>query len=269
VAVAKTASDWLLIDDFESVNSENSWIKFDAQNETSPRIENPQITEVVAENVGEKNDVNHYLLKKPAADGVVGNRKALSYIKLPTQIPVGQSYTLYARVNVEYFPNNHSFGLTNLTPEKINAESYDAFEPMIRITDKMESNGDKNDGTLMVLSDYKVYSKITNPDTKKPAQPLQKDTWYELWVVVNNAPISAGGQRYDLYVKGGEFESQQIVYQNATFRMNRVLPLGYFITISNTGSKKQPYGNGGVRYDDLYIARGTILSTPLSANHLN
>jgi len=32
--------------------------------------------------------------------------------------------------------------------------------------------------------------------------------------------------------------------------------------ISNTGSKKQPYGNGGVRYDDIYMSPGTVLTTP-------
>lgn len=212
-AVAKTAGSWLLIDDFESVNSENTWFKFDAQNQTSPHIANPQITKIVAEKIPGKGFDNHYLLKKPAADGVIGNRKALSYKKLPEQIEIGDIYTLYVRINVEYFPNNHSFGLTNLAPEMINTKSYDAFEPMIRITDKMESNGDKNDGTLMVLSDYKVYSKITNPDTTKPAQPLQTGTWYEIWIVVNNASKTAGGQSYDLYVNGGEFKNQQAVYK--------------------------------------------------------
>jgi hypothetical protein len=259
-AIEKTASTWILIDNFEFADTESRWFKFDAQNDTKPHIPNPQITHIVSE----KDFNNHYLLKKPAADGVIGNRKALSYIKLPVQIGIGETYTLYARFNIEYFPNNHSFGLSNLTPENINTKSYDAFEPMIRITDKVESNGYKNDGTLMVLNDYKSYSKIINPQTTMPAQPLQTDTWYEIWVVVNNASKTAGGQSYDLHVNGGEFKNQQAVYKNATFRMNRVLPLSYFITISNTGSKKQPYGNGGVRYDDLYMARGMVLSSPLS-----
>ena len=36
---------------------------------------------------------------------------------------------------------------------------------MIRITDKKESDGYNNDGTLMVLSGEKAYSKIVNPAT--------------------------------------------------------------------------------------------------------
>jgi hypothetical protein len=36
---------------------------------------------------------NGYLIKKPAPDGVVGNRKALSFKALPKPVPVGETYT--------------------------------------------------------------------------------------------------------------------------------------------------------------------------------
>ena len=173
------------------------------------------------------------------------------------------------RINVEYFPNNHSFGLSNLTAKGIGEQSYDAFEPMIRITDKTESDGSRNDGALTVLSGYKTYSKIQNPDTGKAAKPLAPNTWYELWYIVNNAPAESGGQIYDLYVRGGEFNSQKRVFSDAVFRMQREAPLKYFITISNTGSAKNPYGNGGVRYDDIYMAVGENLSSPLNSGLKN
>ena len=250
---------WVLVDDFENGSILEQWTNIDAQNETDPYIPNPQVSEIRSD----PETGNRYMLRKPAAEGVVGNRKALGFMSLPVPIQVGETYTLYIRINVEYFPNNQSFGLSNVSASEIANQNYDAFEPMIRITDKHESDGYKNDGTLMVLSGYKTYSKIINPATGKPARPLEAGQWYELWCVVNNASIEAGGQRYDLYIRGGEFVKQQSVFSGAKFRMQRTLPLIMLMTISNTGPHNAPYGNGGVRYDDIYMALGRKLSSPL------
>ncbi|NMP01667.1 hypothetical protein HHE94_02855 [Pseudoalteromonas arctica] len=253
-----TSSDWLLIDDFE--NSLSKWQSVDTQNETKPQVKNPQITVIQPEQASAS--TNHYLLKKPAAEGIVGNRKALSYTKLPQAVEVGQTYTFYIRMNVAAFPNNHAFGLSNLTPELINKHAYDAFEPTLRVTDKTESNGLVNDGALMVKTDG-GYSNIQNYTTKQSAKPLQTNTWYDVWYVVNNAAASEQGQQYDVYVKGGEFSKQTLVYKNAQFRMKREQPLIYFLANCNTGPIKKPYGNGGLRYDDLYMSKGTNLNNPM------
>ena len=257
-AACASDSAWVLVDDFESGPTLVAWTNIDVQNDTDPHIANPQVSEIRSElEAG-----NQYMLRKPAADGVVGNRKAIVFMKLPVTVQVGEIYTFYTRVNVEYFPNNHSFGLSNVPATDIPAYHYDSFEPMIRITDKRESDGFKNDGTLMVLSGYKTYSKIINPVTGDAAEPLVPGEWYEFWYVVNNAQREAGGQRYDLYVRGGEFAAQQLVFEDADFRMQRVLPLTSFMTICNTGPHNAPYGNGGVRYDDIYMAPGLALSSP-------
>jgi len=252
-------SPWILVDDFESEQPLRNWTNIDVQNETDPFVPDPQITKICDD--GETG--NRYLLRKPAAEGVIGNRKAIGFVPLPNPVPVGGTVTLYTRISVEYFPNNHSFGLSNVSALEIRKFGYDSFEPMIRITDKYESDGYKNDGTLMVLVADKAYRKIVNPATGEAAKPLDPGRWYELWYVVNNAARQAGGQRYDLYVRGGEFEQQQLVFVGAEFRMRRELPLMYFMAISNTGSQKAPYGNGGVRYDDIYMAEGRTLSSPL------
>ena len=255
----ESAISWLLVDDFEAAQTLQGWTNIDVQNDTDPFVPNPQISEIRIES----ETGNQYMLRKPAADGVVGNRKAIGFRPLPVPIQVGETYTLYSRINVEYFPNNQSFGLSNSTASEIPAHHYDALEPMIRITDKAESDGRKNDGTLMVLSGYKTYSKIINPSTGDTANPMEADEWYEIWCVVNNAEPDAGGQRYDIYVRGGEFAIQQHVFSDAVFRMGRTLPLTYFMAISNTGPHDAPYGNGGVRYDDIYMAPGRALSSPL------
>lgn len=253
-----TSSDWLLIDDFE--NSLSKWQSVDTQNETKPQVKNPQITVIQSEQAN--SSTNHYLLKKPAAESIVGNRKALSYTKLPQAVEVGDTYTFYMRINVAAFPNNHAFGLSNLTPELINKHAYDAFEPTLRVTDKTESNGLVNDGALMVKTDS-GYSNIQNYTTKQSAKPLQTNTWYDVWYVVNKAAVSEQGQQYDVYVKGGEFSKQTLVYKNAQFRMKREQPLIYFLANCNTGPIKKPYGNGGLRYDDLYMSKGTNLNNPM------
>ncbi|MEO1576083.1 MAG: hypothetical protein AAFU65_14150, partial [Pseudomonadota bacterium] len=210
---------------------------------------------------------DRYLLRKPAADGVVGNRKAIGFAPLPAAISVGETSTLYLRFSVESFPNNQSFGLANVSDREIPNRHYDAFEPMIRVTDKFESDGYRNDGALQVLGGQdRRYSNIVNPGAGVSARPLATDAWYEIWVVVNNAPVAQGGQRYDVYLRGGEFARQTLVYENAVFRMQREQPVRYFMTICNTGPKDQPYGNGGVRYDDIYIASGRELSSPVPFN---
>jgi hypothetical protein len=252
------ATKWIKIDDFESPDTWEHWTLADTKNDTDPRVEHPQVTEVRSEKDGQ----NSYLIKKPAAEGVVGNRKALSYLELPVAVEVGETYTFYTRINVEYFPNNHVFGLSNLAPEEINLQDYNALEPSLRVTDKRESDGTQNDGTLMVRKDG-GYAKIFNKQANRTAKPMQTNTWYEVWYVVNNERASQGGQSYDVYIRGGdEFPQQQCVYLGADFRMQRELPLIYFLTNCNTGPADGPYGNGGLRYDDLYMAAGVVLTVP-------
>jgi hypothetical protein len=256
-------SRWLLIDNFEQKTLKN-WQNADTQNNTKPYIAKPQITEIRLETNTVNN--NHYLIKKPAEDGIVGNRKALSIKTLPTPVAVGEIYTFYTRILVESFPNNHAFGISNLTPEEIKLAGYNAFEPTLRVTDKFESNGFKNDGTLMIKIDsdnkYQQYSKIQNIIEERPAKPLKINVWYQIWYVVNNNQIDKGGQSYDLYLQGGEFKDQTLVYKNAAFRMKREQALITFFANCNTGPHKQPYGNGGLAYDDIYMSKGFNLTNP-------
>ncbi|MEL7312957.1 MAG: hypothetical protein AAFN07_15685 [Pseudomonadota bacterium] len=255
---ANSASPWLLVDDFES--GLDAWTHIDVDNNTDPFVPNPQVADLMRE----VRSSNQYLLTKPAPDGIVGNRKAIGFRPLPVAIGVGETYTIYTRINVEYFPNNQSFGLANIAADKIGQFNYNAFEPMIRVTDKYESDGHKNSGALQVLGGGQTrYSDIVNPTTGSPARPLSIDEWYEVWIVVNNGSLDAGGQRYDVYVRGGEFSEQQQVFERAVFRMRRVQPLAFFMTICNTGPADKPYGNGGVRYDDIFMAKGERLTSPL------
>lgn len=251
-------SMWVLVDDFEM--GLERWTHVDVENNTDPFVADPQIAEIrVDARTGDQ-----FMLRKPAADGVVGNRKAIGFMPLPVAIQVGETYTFYTRFSVEYFPNNQSFGLASVSAAEIPEHDYNSFELMIRVTDKVEGNGYKNDGALQVLGGGDMrYSNIVNPATGKSAQPLRTDEWYEVWYVVNNAPSDEGGQRYDLYIRGGEFASQKLVFGNAVFRMGRTLPLEHFMTICNTGPHDMPYGNGGVRYDDIYMVPGRDLSSPI------
>ena len=249
---------WLLVDNFES--GLEQWTHVDVENNTDPFVPDPQIAEIRIDAQTE----DHFMLRKPAADGVVGNRKAIGFRPLPVTVQVGETYTFYTRFSVEYFPNNQSFGLANVSAAEIPEHDYNSFELMIRVTDKTEGNGYKNDGTLQVLGGGEMrYSNIIDPATGESAQPLQTDEWYEVWYVANNAPSDAGGQSYNLYIRGGEFKTQQLVFEDAVFRMGRTLPLQYFMTICNTGPQDGPYGNGGVRYDDIYMAPGLNLTSPL------
>lgn len=253
-------NDWLLIDNFET-NNLNHWHIVDTQNNTKPFVPKPQVTEIRQERG------NNYLIKKPAEDGIVGNRKALSFTALPHSVEVGQVATFFLRLQVERFPNNHAFGISNLHPEGIEKQAYNAFEPTLRVTDKYESNGFKNNGALMVKVDsedkYRQYANIQNYENNRSASPLKPGIWYSIWYVVNNAVKEHGGQSYEVYIKGGEFEHQSLVYQKADFRMKREQPLTYFFATTNTGPMKKPYGNGGLLYDDLYMSLGVNLSQPI------
>lgn len=263
--MAEVDTSWLLIDDFESASNtlSSDWHIRDVQNETKPFVKSPQIALIKQEQTSQ----NQYYLKKPAANGVVGNRKALSYIKLPNTLNVGDTATFYTRIMVESFPNNHSFGLSNQHPADIDKLAYNAFEPMLRVTDKTESDGTQNSGALMVIKEAlngkAKYQDIQNPLNGKAADPLQEGKWYEVWYVVDNRLKENGGQTYSVYIRGGEFSQQQKVYDNAEFRMKREAELVYFVTIANTGPLKQPYGNGGLAYDDIYMTTGIELSAPV------
>lgn len=252
-------SQWIKVDDFESAAPLENWTLADIQNETKPKVDNPQVTVVLKERQQE----NSYLLKKPAPDGIVGNRKAISFTKLPVPINVGETYTFYVRLNVEAFSNNHVFGLSNMGPDGILKHAYNSLEPTLRVTDRFDSNINfKNDGTLAVRKDP-WYDRIYNEKTLSPAKPMETNTWYEIWSVVNNSKAAEGGQTYDVYIRGGkEFPTQQKVYTGADFRMKRELPIIYFQATCNTGSKETPYGNGGLRYDDLYMTPGVALTSP-------
>lgn len=278
----QTPSPWLVIDTFNT-QLLNGWQLADTQNDTKPYVENAQVTEIKFHDarassgatLGKGTDTNTsptlpnanngYLIKKPAADGIVGNRKALSFKALPVTVNVGDTYTFYTKIRVERFPNNHAFGISNMHPADIIKHGYNAFEPTLRVTDKYESNGYKNDGSLMVKIDstdkYRQYASVKNADNKI-SQPLTVGEWYEIWYVVNNATVENGGQVYSVYVKGGEFSQQTLAYENANFRMKRELPLIYFLANSNTGPIDKPYGNGGLAYDDIYMSEGVNLSTP-------
>jgi len=262
-SISQGKSSWLLIDNFEQ-QTLSSWQNADTQNNTKPYIAKPQITEIRLENNAENN--NHYLIKKPAEDGIIGNRKALSIKALPEPVAVGETYTFYTRVLVESFPNNHAFGISNLTPEEVKEAGYNAFEPTLRVTDKFESNGFKNDGTLMVKIDsdnkYRQYSNVQNFFDGRSANPMQTNVWYQIWYVVNNSRTDQGGQSYDVYLQGGEFTKQTLVYKNAAFRMKREQALITFFANTNTGSHKKPYGNGGLAYDDIYMSKGVNLTNP-------
>ncbi|MCU4674034.1 hypothetical protein N7931_00165 [Catenovulum sp. 2E275] len=255
-------NDWIKIDTFEESENIHSWHQIDTKNETRPFINNPQITEIKTENAN-----NKYLLKKPAENGVIGNRKALTFKKLPMPVQVGEIYTFYTRINVESFPNNHAFGLSNLDKQGIINHDYNAFEPTLRVTDKTESSGLVNTGALMVKTDQ-GYANIINPVSQKSAKPLQTNTWYEIWYIVNNSPKSQGGQTYDVFMKGGaEFPNQTQVYHQATFRMKREQTLTHFLMNCNTGPHNAPYGNGGLKYDDIFMARGVNLLSPKELNN--
>lgn len=258
--IAQEKQGWLLIDNFEGKAAIEAWQKADTRNETDPFVPKPQLTELRVDVDG-----NQYLIKKPAADGIVGNRKALTFKPLPQSIPVGEIFTVYSRFQVESFPNNHVFGLSNLDAKGIIENDYNALEPSIRITDKAESNGYKNDGTLMVKVG-KGYKKAINFKEARIAQALKPGIWYEAWMVVDNKLIKDGGQVYDVYLKGGEFTEQTAVYLRADFRMHREQDLGYFMMNCNTGPKKAPYGNGGIFYDDLYMSAGVNLSNPIDSS---
>ena len=158
-------NDWMKVDDFESSDAIKAWHRLDVDNQTDPFIDAPQISEI------REVQGNRFMIRKPAAEGVVGNRKAIGLKALPDNIETGATATLYLRFNVESFPNNHSFGLTGQGAAEMETLGYDAFEPMFRITDKYESDGSKNDGTFMVLTGCLLYTSPSPRDKRQSRMP--------------------------------------------------------------------------------------------------
>ena len=59
------APAWQLVADFEAESALQNWTLIDAQDETDPFVPYPQIADIYGEGG------NQYLLRKPAADGIV------------------------------------------------------------------------------------------------------------------------------------------------------------------------------------------------------
>ena len=242
---------WYLLDDFE--DTLGGWTFVDTDNQTDPFIPDPQVVELIED--GE----NSYLMRAAAPDGVAGNRKAIAYKSLPFSVPVSGVVTLYMRFNTEAFPNNHVFGLSNMVGNDIEANHYESIEAIIQVTDRYE-----NDGILRVRSGGDYFN-ITNPNTGLTANPLEEDTWYEIWLVVNNGGRASGGQTYDVYLRGGEeFPEQTKVFDHAFFRVNRETSLLNFVSISNSGPNDADfYGTGALSFDDIFLHNGEVLTSPL------
>lgn len=91
---------------------------------------------------------------------------------------------------------------------------------------------------------------------------LAPRTWYEFWFVFDQP-----SNKYDLYIRGGEYTAITKIYSQATFRSKGTEPQKFFYARSTVGSLTAPAAVDDVYYDDIYIdTTGANLTTPGSSS---
>jgi autotransporter-associated beta strand protein len=160
------------------------------------------------------------------------------------QIGTTQQATLFFRFNSKTDDPDHNFGLADQATTA--AVDFNDFEAQVRVLDDPSAAG-----TFML--DARNGSSF-------PASPLATglttDTWYNVWVVVNQ-----NSDTYDVYMNTGAADALPDDRLNDTplaFRNGNAGILNKILGYANSA----PISNG-VRYDDLVYFAGEDLTNPL------
>ncbi len=88
---------------------------------------------------------------------------------------------------------------------------------------------------------------------------IESATWYQIWMHVDNAL-----DEFSLYVKGGKWEEQTLVYEGAIFRNEiSISPMINFLIIQAAGNQTNPTSGQYVYWDNLYVdPTGLNLTVP-------
>jgi len=163
-----------------------------------------------------------------------GNQRG-AYVSVP---PVADNTvaTLFVRVFAQKAGLNHSFGLADATPGTSDFNFYEA---------QLIANDNTTTSEPWAL-------KVRNGSSIETCTLLARETWYNVWVVVDQA-----ADKSDIYVTEGREHATAAdkVYTGAAFRNGTTSDLLYFVGLSS--SRGQNF-----RVDDIYLMNGVYLYNP-------
>lgn len=152
----------------------------------------------------------------------------------------GSTATIYQRFALSEPDIDMVFGLSDVA----NPAAYNDYETGLRFFD---------DG-IIEARDQGSYVDLAEDFT-------QMETWYELWVVVDN-----GSDTYDVYLRGGSnFPTRTLLRTGSKFRNGTTSSLVSFLLALNTGTASDPKGPSTFYLDDLHVdLSGVNLTRPVA-----
>jgi len=186
---------------------------------------------------------------------------------LPLNDPIldGESGTIYLRYfekgnNREYL---YGFSDTPITPDGNGGYSsptkFSDFEGTIQMTPLSSTIKVRDGGSYHSLSVDGVGD-----------APIETGTWYEIWIVIDNA-TGASADQYYTYIKGGAYTTQTLlkvkagsdVFDSALFRNGTNDPINNFFILTLNGDPENPNNGDSVYIDMIAQAPGMELSAPI------
>ena len=239
--------DWTLVEDFSSLDD---WSVMN--DNTACAGEDPEgcfrIQEVVTDPATGSGTVG---LFRAAPLNMTTNWAAVAL--RPIDPPVLPEYngvfTVYFEFAIEDFRQDTVFGThagdpTTLLPGT-GYVKYGNFSTALRVTTAQ--------GGLLEVRDEEVadYVVISN-------EALATDTWYKVWLVHKNDNDFSNPEAltFDLYIEGGEWAAQTLVYSGAWYRSTEGA-VRNFSVIQTTGDPSATvFGNSGLLLRKLYVDYG-------------
>lgn len=254
LATAGTQASWVLIDDFEHTAFENDQ-ELHGVNDWSTVLNNSvQSTGNIRTNEFDDNMVMRLIANSNSSTGRRGAFKSLIAPSVASDMSIADDSvsTVFFRFYVEGGEEEytHAFGLTdNAAPSAFNH-----FRLNLRIENGQLQHQYRTDGAGSSLNTVTLGNNL-----------IADDTWYNIWLVVNNAE-GHENDSFSVYLTTGINDATQddLVAANLLFREGTSSgeqgidgSLNTFFIFADQ-AKTRP-----VRYDDIYISSGQALFNPI------
>ena len=243
-----SAQEWTPIEDFSSVDD---WFAYN--HNASCEGEDPEscyrVQEVVSDPAGGGGTVGLFRAA-PLNQEQNWGPIALRELETPILSDYTGTFTVYYEFAVESLSQDTVFGLSALDSSGLvpGLVVYGSYATALRISTL-------NAG-LLQIRDEEVGEYVTVSN-----DAVQSNTWYKVWMVHHNDSDFQGNpdaQTYDVYIEGGEWTEQSLVYEGAWYRNTEANIRSFQVTQATGASASTLYGNSALFLRNLQIDYGGV-----------
>jgi len=233
--------------------------------------------QMLVEDALEPGNTAYYL--ESGGYGVDHMNTTFSALTLPSPINEGEMATIFFRYRNDGIDNDFHFTVSDVpktTDESgnyITPGSWGDMEAVFRLT---------NDGVASVRDgpNYLLLGTGTDADSFE-ALTVETQTWYNIWMVVDNAEGS-GFDHTNFYIQGGEFAQPTLLYAQQVdpntnepngdysadvyFRNGTTDPLVNVFIGTQSGWMDSPYLGDTFYLDDIFYVAGELTESPLDGS---